>query len=147
MPRVDEARVFRGIGLGRTAWRLGGLILQYGGGFTVLWALGLVVRGWQGWALLTAPLVGLLALRTWAWRRVSVAVAEGIVRYEGASPARDWEVPLPRVRGSYFDRALPGAPLVLALDDGDERACLELSRPASRRLQAHLRELGVAPWS
>lgn len=138
-----QPRVFRGVGVTQSALRLAWPTIAYGGGFAVLWALGLVVRGWQGWAMLAAPLVAILAFRFWASRRVSVEVAEQTLRYEGASPRRDWEVSLERVKGTYFDRALPGLPLVVVLDDGDERACLELSRSAARALQEHLRERGI----
>ncbi|MCZ7683969.1 MAG: hypothetical protein M5U28_36450 [Sandaracinaceae bacterium] len=102
--------LFRGIGVARAAVRVASLVTLYVGGFAVLWGLGLVVRGWQGWTILGAPLAALVTLRLWAWRRVSVEVTEDRVRYEGAVPARDWEIPLERVEAVYFDRALPRQP-------------------------------------
>ncbi len=134
--------VFRGIGVARAAVRVASLVTLYVGGFAVLWGLGLVVRGWQGWTILGAPLAALVGARLWAWRRVSVEVTENRVRYEGAVPARDWEIPLERVEAVYFDRALPGSPLVLAVE-GDERVCGDLSTTAARALFDHLTELGV----
>lgn len=134
--------MFRGIGPTRAAVRVASLVTLYGGAFAVLWGLGLVVRGWQGWALLATPLAALIALRLWAWRRVSVEVTADRVRYEGAVPARDWEVLLDSIEAVYFDRTLPGRPLVLALS-GDERVCGELSEPAARALHDHLIDLGV----
>jgi hypothetical protein len=142
LPSVQPA-VFRGVGLTRGATRIASLVTVYVGGFAVLWGLGLVVRGWQGWALLATPLVFLVASRLWAWRRVGVEVAEGTLRYEGAAPERDFEVEVGRIAAVYFDRALPGAPLVLVLEEGDERVCGELSSEAARALHAHLVRAGV----
>lgn len=137
-----QPRVFRGVGFARGAGRLTALVTAYAGAFAVLWGLGLVVRGWQGWALLLAPLAAMVGLRLWAWRRVSVEVAEGVVRYEGASPSADFEVPLEQIAGAYFDRTLRDRPLVLAIE-GDERICGELSPSAARALHEHIVSLGV----
>lgn len=141
-PAGMQARVFRGIGFARGAARLTALAVAYGGAFAVLHCLGLVVRGWQGWTLVCAPLVAMIGARLWAWRRVSVELIEGVLRYEAAVPSRDFEVPIDRLRATYFDRTLRGAPLVLALD-GDERVCAELSPRAARALRAQLTDLGV----
>lgn len=140
-----EPRVFRGIGLSRGAARMSALVITYAGGFAVLWGLGLVVRNWQGWALLAGPLAVLAAMQLMAWQRVSAEVGSGLVRYEGSSPQRDFEVAIDRISTTYFDAALPSCPLVLALDDGDERVCDELGPGAARALAAHLSELGVTP--
>jgi hypothetical protein len=131
------------VGVARGAARLASLVTVYAGGFAVLWGLGLVVRGWPGWLLVAAPLVFLVGARLWAWHRVSVEVTEEALRYEGASPERDFELALDALAAVYFDRTLPGAPLVLVLDDGDERVCGELSAEAARALHAHLRRTGV----
>ncbi len=143
-PAPVEARVFRGIGLARAAARIAALVTAYAGALAVLYALGLVVRGWQGWTLVLAPLAAMIGARLWAWKRVSVEVRDGVVRYEGAAPSRDFEVPLEHVRATYFDRTLRGHPLVLVLD-GDERICGELSAESGRALSRHLAELGVSP--
>lgn len=135
--------VFRGVGITRGTVRLVSVATAYVGGFAVLWGLGLVVRDWQGWLLVGAPLIAVLAARLWAWRRVAVQVHDAALRYEGAVPTRDFEVELDAIRGVYFDRALPDRPLVLVLADGDERVCGELSPQAARALRAHLVELGV----
>lgn len=137
-----QPAVFRGIGAARAASRVASLVILYAGAFAVLWGLGLVVRGWHGWALLAAPLAALIVLRLWAWHRVSAEVTGDRVRYEGAVPARDWEILLDRIEAVYFDRTLPSRPLVIAVD-GDERVCGELSAPAARALHDHLIELGV----
>lgn len=134
--------VFRGIGAARAAARVASLVVVYAGGFAVLWGLGLVVRGWQGWALLATPLAAMIALRLWAWSRVSVEVSADRLRYEGAVPARDFEVPLEGIDAIYFDRSLPGAPLVIATG-ADEHVCGELSARAARELHDHLRARGV----
>lgn len=135
-------RVFRGVGFARGASQIAALVIAYAGAFAVLWGLGLVVRGWQGWALLLTPLAAMVGLRLWAWHRVSVEVAGGVVRYEGAVPASDFEIPLEQIAGVYFDRTLRERPLVFAID-GDERICGELSPRAARELRAHLVSLGV----
>jgi len=137
-----QPRVFRGIGFARGAARLTALVTAYAGAFAVLWGLGLVVRGWQGWALLLAPLAAMIGLRLWAWRRVSVEVADGVVRYEGASPSADFEIPLEQIACTYFDCTLREHPLVLAIE-GDERICGELSPAAARALHEHIVSLGV----
>lgn len=136
--------VFRGASRRRALRSLGALALVYVTGFAALWAMGLVVRGWRGWLLVVGPLVILAASRWWSWRRVSVAVDEDAVRYEASSPERDFEVPLERLRAVRRDRDLPGAPLVLSLDDGDERALLELGEDAADQLEERLSEL-LAP--
>ncbi|HEY8427289.1 MAG TPA: hypothetical protein VIL20_02910 [Sandaracinaceae bacterium] len=134
--------VFRGIGAARATARVASLVSIYAGGFGVLWGLGLVVRGWQGWALLATPLAAMIALRLWAWSRVSVEVTADRLRYEDAVPARDFEVPLEQIEAVYFDRHLPGEPLVIATGD-DEHVCGELSARAARELYEHLRARGV----
>ncbi len=138
-----EPTVFRGIGLTRGATRIGALVTAYAGAFAVLWGLGLVVRGWQGWALLAAPLAWMVGGRLWAWHRVSVQIAQDRLRYEGALPQRDFEVMLDDIAAVYFDATLPSRPLVLALRDGDERFVAELSHESARALEHHLRERGV----
>jgi hypothetical protein len=138
-----EPKVFRGIGVARGAVRLTALVVSYVGAFAVLWGLGLVVRGWQGWTLVTAPLLTMIAARLWAWRRVSVEVNAGLLRYEGAAPDRDFEIPIQRIVATYFDRTLPDRPLVLVTSDGDERICGELSPQAARLLHQHLAALNI----
>lgn len=135
--------LYRGIGWPRGVTRVASLVIVYVGGFAVLWGLGLVVRGWQGWILLTAPLALWIASRLWAWHRVGVEVTEDRLRYEGATPRRDFEVRLEAIHAVYFDDLIPGRPLVLVLDDGDERVVGELSRKASRGVARHLIERGV----
>ncbi len=135
-------RVFRGIGAPRAAGRVASLVTLYLGGFAVLWGLGLVVRGWYGWALLATPLAALVALRLWAWSRVSAEVGPERLRYEGAVPSRDFEVRLDAIDAVYFDAHLPGRPLVVATQE-DERVCGELSPSAARALRDHLVELGI----
>ncbi|MEC7522212.1 MAG: hypothetical protein VYE22_20160 [Myxococcota bacterium] len=135
--------VFRGIGWPRGITRVASLVIVYVGGFAVLWGLGLVVRGWQGWILLTAPLALWVASRVWAWHRVAVEVTEDRLRYEGATPQRDFEVRLEELGAVYFDDMIPGRPLVLVLSDGDERVCGELSRRAARAVAKHLIERGI----
>jgi hypothetical protein len=139
-----QPMVFRGTGWARSASRLAYVATIYFGAFAVLWGLGLAVRGWQGWLLLTAPLLALLALRLWAWQRVSVEIAEGVVRYSGAIPSRDWETSLDQVVQVYFDNAIAGRPLVLVLKDRSERICGELGPRAARALHDSLIELGVS---
>lgn len=137
--------VFRGPSW-RLAWRsLSALALTYAGGYAVLWALGLVVRGWRGWALLIGPLVILAASRLWTWRRVSVAIEGPTLRYEGTDPVRDFELSLSEIEAAYFDRTLEGEPLALVLADRDERVLSGLDERAARRLYAHLLERGVSP--
>ncbi len=111
------------------------IVLVYGGAFLALWTLGLVVRGWQGWALVLAPLVFLVGSRLWALRRVSVELADGLLRYEGASTGDDFEVELDAILEVYFDRQLAGRPLVLVLAGQSERVLPRL-RPASARALA-----------
>lgn len=135
--------MFRGVGVQRAATRLASLATAYVGAFAVLWGLGLVVRGWRGWLLLVTPLVAMVASRLWAWRRVAVEVGEGALRYEGALPGRDFEVSLEALEAFYFDRTLPGAPLVLVTRGGAERVCGELSAEAARALAHHLAGRGV----
>ena len=43
-----EPLVFRGIGVARALERVVSMCVRYAGVLAVLWALGLVVRGWQG---------------------------------------------------------------------------------------------------
>lgn len=126
------------------AGRIASLAIVYLGAFSVLWSLGLAVRGWRGWALWATPLVGLVLLRLWAWRRVAVEVAGGTLRYEGAVPSRDFEVELDQLEAIYFDGALPDRPLVLVLRDGDERVCGELSAKAAQGLYAYLVAAGIS---
>ncbi|HBQ12837.1 MAG: hypothetical protein RLO52_30650 [Sandaracinaceae bacterium] len=133
----------RGIGWPRGVTRVASLVIVYVGAFAVLWGLGLVVRGWQGWILLTAPLVLWITSRLWAWHRVGVEVTEDRLRYEGANPRRDFEVRLKSIKAVYFDDLIPGRPLVLVLDDGDERVVGELSRKAARAVAKLLIERGV----
>jgi hypothetical protein len=140
---VLETRVFRGVGFSRSAFGIFSIALGYGGAFAVLWGLGLVVRGWQGWLLLGAPLAAWIAARAWSFRRVSVEVGTRELRYEGVSPREDFAVPLERIASVYFDETLRGRPLVLVLDDGDERVCGELSPRAARSLHTHLLSKGV----
>ncbi len=143
-PPPDAApRIFRGVGLERAAARIAALVTLYAGAFGVLWGLGLVVRGWQGWAILTTPLVGMIGVRLWAWSRVSVEVTGGRLHYEGALPQRDFELALDDIVAAYFDAMLPSRPLVLALRDGDERFVGELSPESARALQRHLAERGI----
>lgn len=123
--------------------RIGALSTLYAGAFAVLWGLGLVVRGWQGWAILAAPLAAIVATRLWAWHRVSVEVASDRLHYEGALPQRDFDLPLAQIEAVYLDATLPSRPLVLALSDGDERICGELSPRAALALYRHLRERGI----
>lgn len=137
-------RVFRGVGVGRAFARLTALATLYVGAFVVLWALGLMMRGPVGWALGVTPLVALVLARIWVWQRVCVVLSDGVLRYEGALPTRDFEVDVERIDRVYFDRSLPGQPLVLSLRDGDERVLGELSLRASRALFTTLREDGVA---
>lgn len=132
--------VFRGASRRRALRSLGTLTLVYLTGFVALWVMGLVVRGWRGWLLVIGPLLILAASRWWSWRRVSVAVDDDAVRYEGSSPEHDLEVPLARLVAVHRDTDLPGAPLVLALDDGDERALLELGESAADALESALAE-------
>lgn len=127
-----SARVFRGFDVAGAVASVSRIALLYGGAFLVLWVLGLVVRGWRGWVLLLAPLLFLVGSRLWAWRRVSVELADGQLRYEGVATADDFEVPIAAIRQVYFDRQLRGRPLVLVLEDGDERLLPRL-RPASAR--------------
>lgn len=134
--------MFRGVGVGVSVTRLASVTTLYVGSFAILWGLGLVVRGWQGWFLLAAPFAAWVTAHLWASRRVGVHVHEGILRYEGASPTRDFEVPIDALDASYFDETLPGAPLVLVLGR-EERVCGELAASASRALAAHLAEIGV----
>jgi hypothetical protein len=138
-------RVFRGIGIARGAARIAALVTVYAGAFGILWGLGLAVRGWQGWMIVGAPLAGMIATRVWVWHRVSVEVAHGRLRSEGALPQRDFEVGLDDNAAPYFDASLPSRPLVLALRDGDERFVGELSPKSARALYRHLREHGVPP--
>lgn len=137
-------RVFRGVGFGRALARLSALSVLYVGAFVVLWALGLMMRGPVGWALGVTPLVALVSARVWVWQRVCVVLSDGLLRYEGALPQRDFEVSLEQIERVYFDRSLPGEPLVLSLHDGDERVLGELSRRASVALFTTLREEGVS---
>lgn len=137
-----QSRVFRGAGAWAGVARVASVGTLYVGGFAVLWGLGLVVRGWQGWFLLSAPFAAWVAAQLWAYRRVGVHVHEGVLRYEGASPARDFEVALDALDAAYFDDTLPGAPLVL-VHGREERVCGELAASASRALAAHLAEMGV----
>lgn len=134
--------MFRGIGVGAGARRMAAVATLYAGGFAVLWGLGLVVRGWEGWLFLGALFAAWVVAPLWASRRVGVHVHEGVLRYEGASPARDFEVAIDALDAVYFDETLPGAPLVLVLGR-EERVCGELATSASRALVAHLAELGV----
>lgn len=140
-----EPSVFRGIGLKRGAARIATLVTVYAGAFAVLWGLGLVVRGWQGWALLLAPLAAMIATRLWAWHRISVEVAHDRLRYEGSVLERDFEVSLEDIAGAYFDPTLPARPLVIALRDGDERFIADLSPTSARSLYRCLRDRGVQP--
>ncbi|MFK7991950.1 MAG: hypothetical protein AB8I08_38390 [Sandaracinaceae bacterium] len=138
-----SARIFRGVGVGRAFARLTALATLYVGAFVVLWALGLMMRGPIGWALGVTPLVALVLARIWVWQRVSVVLSEGHLRYEGALPQRDFEVDVERIERVYFDRSLPGQPLVLSLRSGDERVLGELSKAASLALFTTLRDDGV----
>lgn len=130
-----SARVYRGFDGVDALATTSRIALLYGGAFLVLWTLGLVVRGWQGWALVLAPLGFLVGSRLWALRRVCVELADGVLRYEGASTADDFEVELAAIREVYFDRQLAGRPLVLVLAGQGERVLPRL-RPASARALA-----------
>ena len=136
-------RVFRGFDAMGALASVSRVALVYGGAFLVLWVLGLVVRGWRGWALVIAPLVFLVGSRLWAWRRVSVELADGRLRYEGVSIEDDFEVPLAAIRAVYVDRALPGRPLVLVLDEGDERLVRRLRPAQAVELRRALTALGA----
>ena len=133
-----EARVFRGFALWPASARIGGLVVSYAGAFAVLWALGLSVRGWRGWALVIAPLVVMLVTRIWAWRRISVELAQGCLRYEGVHPRRDFEVDVDAIQAVYRDPILSDHPLVLVLRGGDERVVAHLAPSAVDRLREHL---------
>ncbi|MBZ0119884.1 MAG: hypothetical protein IT378_13505 [Sandaracinaceae bacterium] len=139
-----SAAVFRGTGAARSIVRLLAVAVAYVGTFAVLWGLGLVVRGWQGWALLLVPLATLVAIRVFAWQRVAVEVAGGVVRYTGATPARDWDVPVAEVSQIYLDASLESHPVVLVRKDGHEHICGELGPDAGRALHDHLIGLGIA---
>ena len=146
--RYDAAvspRVYRGYDRGAGVARLARLVLIYGGVFAGLWVLGLVVRGWRGWVLVIAPLALMIAVRVWKWRRVWVEIAEGTLRYEGAAPERDFEVPLSSIAGCYHDRMLGGGPLVLVLEGGDERVLSDLNPSRADDLREHLVASGVEP--
>ncbi|MCB9596450.1 MAG: hypothetical protein H6719_27250 [Sandaracinaceae bacterium] len=132
------ARVYRGFDGTAAFASVTRILLAYGGGFVVLWALGLVVRGWRGWLLVLAPLVFLVGTRLWAWRRVSVELADGVLRYEGVSSEDDFEVPLDAIRRVYRDRMLDGAPLVIVLDGEDERVLARLRPARAEELRAAL---------
>lgn len=135
--------MFRGVGFARGAARLGALVVMYAGVLGVLFAAGMVVHGWLGWAVLATPLAMLGLLRIWGWHRVSVTLSDGMLRYEGASPRTDFEVPLAHLRGV----SLPARtkPLVLILEGDEPRVCPELSPRAAGALARHLVALGVEP--
>ena len=137
------ARVFRGFDVAGAVASVSRIALLYGGAFLVLWVLGLVVRGWRGWVLVLGPLLFLVGSRLWAWRRVSVELADGQLRYEGVSTEDDFEVPLDAIRQVYFDRLLPGRPLVLVLEGGDERLLPRLRPARAVELEAALVALGA----
>lgn len=134
--------MFRGL---RRRWvleRIASLVVRYTGALAVLHALGLVVRGWLGWVLILLPLASMVAIRLWVWQRISVEVRDGLLRYEGDDPRRDFEVPLVELRATYVDHTLHGQPLVLVLEEG-ERTCSPLSPSASLALATHLSRAGV----
>lgn len=139
-----SARVVRGYDKGAGVARLALLVLLYGGVFSALWALGLVVRGWQGWVLVLGPLVLMIAARMWRWRRVSVEIADGTLRYEGVATERDFDVPLGSIASCYRDRMLRGGPLVLVLVDDEEHVLEHLDPSGADALQERLVASGVA---
>lgn len=137
------ARWFRGVSMKRAVSSMASLATIYVGAYAVLVTLGLVIRGWRGWALLVVPLVLLVVGRLLTWRRVGVTIDGERLRYEGSERSRDFEVELTRIEGVYFDPALPGRPLVLVTDDRDENVCVELSERAAKALHRELVERGV----
>ncbi len=141
---ADEPVVFRGASRRRAVRSLGALALTYASGYAALWAMGLVIRGWRGWVLLLGPLVIFAGSRLISWRRVSVSVDAGRLRYEGSAPARDFELPVDEIAELYWDATLPGRPLVLTGADRDERVCEELDRRPAERLRAWLLARGVS---
>lgn len=138
-----SVRVYRGFDLGSGLNHISWIVLIYAGVFAVLWALGLVVRGWQGWLLVIAPLVMIVSARMWAWRRISVELADGILRYEGTDTEHDFEVPLASIASVYADEMLRGRPLVLVLVDGGERVLEDLRPSVAEALREHLVGSGV----
>ncbi len=138
-----KPQIYRGFEPRAAMASLSLLGLVYGGAFLVLWTLGLVIRGSRGWLLVLTPLALVAGLRLWAWRRLSVEVADGVLRFEGVSAKDDFEVALESIEAVYFDSMLPGRPLVLALHDGDERVIEGLRTGRAEELRAHLIDLGA----
>ena len=136
-------RVYRGFDAMIALRQVSLLALGYSGAFLVLWTLGLVIRGWRGWALLVAPLLMMVGLRLFAWRRLSVELADGLLRYEGVAAEDDFEVPQASIRAVYTDPQLPGRPLVLVLQDGGERVLRGMRPRQARRLRAALEAGGA----
>lgn len=140
---TNASAVFRGFDAMGAVASVSRIALAYGGAFLVLWVLGLVVRGWRGWVLVLGPLLFMVGSRLWAWRRVSVELADGQLRYEGVATQDDFEVGVDAIRQVYFDHLLPGRPLVLVLEDGDERVLPRLQPARARELRDALVALGA----
>lgn len=138
------ARIYRGADRGALARDLLRLALAWGGALAALLAMGLVVRGALGWALVVTPLVALTAWLVTARGRVLVELADGQLRYEGASTRHDFEVPLEAICDRYFDAAVTGRPLVVVLADGDERALRGLRRARAEALARVLPARGTS---
>lgn len=138
-------RIYRGADRGALARDLLRLGLVYGGGLAALLAMGLVVRGALGWGLVITPFVALTVAVFVARGRVLVELADGQLRYEGASTRHDFEVPLDAIRDRYFDAAATGRPLVVVLADGDERALRGLRRDRAEALALDLPARGAPP--
>ena len=68
---------------------------------------------------------------------------DGQLRYEGVATQDDFEVGVDAIRQVYFDHLLPGRPLVLVLEDGDERVLPRLQPARARELRDALVALGA----
>jgi len=131
-------RIYRGADRGALARDVGRAVLVWGGALVALLALGLVVRGALGWAIVLTPLVAVIAALVTARARILAELADGRLRFEGASTRQDFEVELAAIRDCYFDGAARGRPLVVVLADGDERALRGLRRSRAEALAAAL---------
>jgi hypothetical protein len=127
--------VYRGAGLARTARTAAWIALAYVALLAAAWALGLTIYDWRGWVFVLAPFAGWLGVRVWSFARVSIELADGMLRYEGARPRDDLEIPLDTIASATVDRG----GLVVTTHDGREHM-LELSNEAAagaaRRLRA-----------